>query len=119
MKKKVFAAFLALAFCLGFWACNGHLIITQETIEGTWITDVESQNLNRYTEYVFGKDGTGSYRIFQDGEASERIYFSYKLTDAVLTLSTDGVDTDYETVYDGTTLTLSRSSESVSLKRQS
>lgn len=116
--KRFIATLLAIAFCLGFWACNSKLIITEKTIVGVWLTPVESQNLNRYTEYTFNEDGSGSYRIYQDGEASERQDFSYKLEDGVLTLTSKGEDTTINTEYDGKTLTLKRNDESLSLTRE-
>ncbi|MBE6678231.1 MAG: hypothetical protein E7597_05500 [Ruminococcaceae bacterium] len=116
--KRIAAGLLALAFCLGFIACNSRLIITKDVLTGTWVTPVESQNLNRYNEYTFNEDGTGSYRIYQDGEASERLDFSYKLEDDVLTFSKDGEDTVYNTEYDGTTLKLMRNEEEISLTKE-
>ena len=116
--KKTVAVLLTLAFCAGFIACRSQLIITEDVLVGTWVTPVESQNLNRYTEYTFKEDGSGNYRIYQDGEASERIDFSYKLKDAELTLTTGGSDTVYNTVYDGSALIISRDNESVKLTKQ-
>ncbi len=116
--KKCVAALLALAFCVGFIACNSKLIITKDELTGVWVTPVESQNLNRYNEYTFNGDGTGSYRIYQDGEATERQNFSYKLEDDVLTLTKSGEETVYNTEYDGTTLKLMRSEEEISLTKE-
>ena len=115
--KKIIAALLAIAFCMGFWACNSKLIITEETIVGAWVTPVESQNLNRYSEYTFDENGNGNYRIFQDGEASERQDFRYKLEDGILTLTINGEDITISTEYDGKTLTLTRNDESTSLTK--
>ena len=116
--RKIFAFLLAVAFCFGFIACNAKTVITEESIVGVWVTPVEAQNLNRYTEYRFEGNGKGSYRIYQDGEGSERVEFGYKLTDTVLTLTTDGKSVEYNTEYDGEELVISRNSESVSLSRR-
>lgn len=116
--KKFTAALLVLAFCIGFMACNSELIITEDTIKGVWVTEAESQNLYRYQEYSFDGKGNGSYRIFQNGEASERIKFTYKLEDAVLTLMANDNSTVYNTTFDGTKLLLKRNAEEISLTKQ-
>lgn len=116
--KKFTAFLLALAFCFGFLACNGQTIITEDSIVDVWVTAVEPQNLNRYIEYCFEEGGKGSYRIYQDGEGSERIAFTYSLEDELLRLKQDGVVSEYETEYDGETLTLTHGKASVSLTRE-
>lgn len=116
--RKITALFLALAFCAGFWACNGETVITEDSLEGTWVTAAEPQNLNRYTEYRFDGDGKGSYRIYQDGEGSDRIDFTYSLKDRVLSLVVDGDTTEYETVYNGEALVLTHNKETISLTKE-
>lgn len=79
------------------------------TLTGTWLGCFVNNESNKYKQWIFNPDGTGSMTEWFDIKDQKTETFTYTLTDTTITIDWgDGSPEIYDYSISGTTLTLSR-----------